>query len=89
MPLFLLRDGSIRRFTVVPEGLQTSIYQDRHGRSVHVVLEARGEKELLAAWEGRRQGAAGAGRRSGIGRGQGRGAEGTEGSSGDPGRLAA
>jgi hypothetical protein len=50
MPLFLLRDGSIRRFKIVPEGLRTSTYRDRDNRTVHVVLDARGERELLAAW---------------------------------------
>ncbi len=55
MPLFLLRDGSVRRFNVVPEGLRLSSYQDRFNRTVHVVLDARGERELLAAWGGARQ----------------------------------
>ena len=45
MPLLMLRDGSIRRFKIVPEGLRTSIYRDRDHRTVHVVLDARGEEE--------------------------------------------
>jgi hypothetical protein len=40
MPLFLLRDGSIRRFSVLPEGVSTCIYRDRFQRKVHAVLEA-------------------------------------------------
>ena len=49
MPLFLLRDGSIRRLSVLPEGVSTCIYRDRFQRKVHAVLEARGEASLLAA----------------------------------------
>jgi hypothetical protein len=49
MPLFLLRDGSIRRLSVLPEGVSTCIYLDRFQRQVHAVLDARGEASLLAA----------------------------------------
>jgi hypothetical protein len=49
MPLFLLRDGSIRRFSVLPEGVNTFLYRDRHQRKVHALLEARQEATLLAA----------------------------------------
>jgi hypothetical protein len=55
MPLFLLRDGSIRRFKAVPEGLNTTSYLDRYNRTVHVVLDARGERALLAASAGGRR----------------------------------
>jgi len=49
MPLFLLRDGSIRRFRVLPEEVSTCIYRDRFQRPVHAVLEARSEAILMAA----------------------------------------
>jgi hypothetical protein len=49
MPLFLLRDGAIRRFSVVPEGLLTSTHRDRHQRRVHVLLDADSERTLLLA----------------------------------------
>ncbi|MCP9834299.1 MULTISPECIES: hypothetical protein [unclassified Cyanobium] len=49
MPLFLLRDGSIRRFSVLPEGVNTFLYRDRHQRKVHALLDARQEATLLAA----------------------------------------
>jgi len=49
MPLFLLRDGSIRRLSVLPEGVSTFLYRDRHQRKVHALLEARQETTLLAA----------------------------------------
>ena len=49
MPLFLLRDGSIRRFSVIPEGVSTFLYRDRFQRKVHALLEAREEASLLAA----------------------------------------
>jgi hypothetical protein len=49
MPLFLMRDGSVRRLSVLPEGVNTWTYRDRFQRKVHAVLEARGEATLLAA----------------------------------------
>jgi hypothetical protein len=49
MPLFLLRDGSYRRFSVVPEGLLTSTHRDRHQRRIHVLLDAESERTLLLA----------------------------------------
>ncbi len=49
MPLFLLRDGAIRRCTVVPDGLAYSTYTDRHQRQIHVVLDAASEQRLLKA----------------------------------------
>ena len=49
MPLFLMRDGSVRRISVLPEGVNTWTYRDRFQRKVHAVLEARGEAILLAA----------------------------------------
>ncbi len=49
MPLFLLRDGAIRRCTVVPDGLACSTYTDRHQRQIHVVLDAASERLLLQA----------------------------------------
>jgi hypothetical protein len=49
MPLFLLRDGSIRRFRVLPEGLSTFQYTDRFQRRVHALLEARQEAVLREA----------------------------------------
>jgi hypothetical protein len=47
MPLFLLRDGSIRRFKTVPEGIDTYGYIDRYQRNVSVLLNAESEKLLL------------------------------------------
>jgi hypothetical protein len=55
MPLFLLRDGSIRRFTVVPDGLSTCSHRDRHGRIIHVLLDAPSEHRLLQAQQRRLQ----------------------------------
>lgn len=49
MPLFLLRDGSVRRCSVVPEGLTTDAHRDRWGRTVQVVLDAASEQRLVAA----------------------------------------
>ena len=49
MPLFLLRDGAIRRCAVVPEGLTFTTYTDRHQRLIHVVLDATSERVLLQA----------------------------------------
>jgi len=49
MPLFLLRDGAIRRFSLVPEGLVTSTHRDRHQRLVHVLLDSGSERTLLLA----------------------------------------
>ncbi|MFM7236688.1 MAG: hypothetical protein ACKOYK_07950 [Cyanobium sp.] len=49
MPLFLLRDGAIRRCSVVPEGLALASYTDRHQRRIHVVLDADSERSLLQA----------------------------------------
>ena len=49
MPLFLLRDGAIRRCAVVPDGLTFSTYTDRHQRTIHVVLDAASERRLLRA----------------------------------------
>ncbi len=49
MPLFLLRDGAIRRFRVVPEGLELAPYQDALQRRVHVVLDSSSERRLLEA----------------------------------------
>lgn len=49
MPLYLLRDGSIRHFDVVPEGLTCPLYTDRHQRQIHVVLDAASERLLLRA----------------------------------------
>lgn len=63
MPLFLLRDGSIRRFPAIPEGLKITTDGDRCNRKLHVVLDVRGEQELLAAWAGGRHSMAGTGRR--------------------------
>lgn len=49
MPLFLLRDGAIRRCAVVPDGLAITTYTDRHQRLIHVVLDAESERLLLRA----------------------------------------
>lgn len=49
MPLFLLRDGAIRRCAVVPDGLAFTTYTDRHQRVIHVVLDAESERLLLRA----------------------------------------
>lgn len=49
MPLFLLRDGAIRRCAVVPDGLALTTYTDRHQRQIHVVLDAESERLLLRA----------------------------------------
>lgn len=49
MPLFLLRDGAIRRMAVLPEGLAFTTYTDRHQRLIHVVLDAESERLLLKA----------------------------------------
>jgi len=49
MPLFLLRDGSIRRCAEVPDGLAVTTYIDRHHRQIHVVLDAESERLLLKA----------------------------------------
>lgn len=86
MPLFLLRNGSIRRFKAIPEGLNTSSYKDRYNRIVHVVLDARGEKELLAAWTGGRSSSKSRGRRDRV---TGRSPRGSAPSPAGPDRLAA
>lgn len=49
MPLFLLRDGAIRRCAVVPDGLAFTTYTDRHQRLIHVMLDAESERLLLQA----------------------------------------
>ncbi len=49
MPLFLLRDGAIRRCDVVPDDLTFTTYTDRHQRTIHVVLDAASERLLLRA----------------------------------------
>ena len=49
MPLFLLRDGAIRRCAEVPDGLAITTYTDRHQRLIHVVLDAESERLLLQA----------------------------------------
>ena len=49
MPLFLLRDGAIRRCAVVPDGLALTTYTDRHKRPIHVVLDPESERLLLRA----------------------------------------
>ncbi|MFM7641751.1 MAG: hypothetical protein ACKO45_09400 [Cyanobium sp.] len=49
MPLFLLRDGAIRRCASVPDGLAFTTYNDRHQRLIHVVLDAESERLLLRA----------------------------------------
>jgi hypothetical protein len=49
MPLFLLRDGAIRRCSEVPDGLAITTYTDRHQRLIHVVLDAASERLLLQA----------------------------------------
>ncbi|MGA1304254.1 MAG: hypothetical protein ACO3ZD_09455 [Cyanobium sp.] len=49
MPLFLLRNGSIRRCAQVPDGLAITTYTDRHQRQIHVVLDAESERLLLQA----------------------------------------
>ena len=49
MPLFLLRDGAIRRCAVVPDGLAFTTYTDRHQRQIHVVLDVASERLLLCA----------------------------------------
>jgi hypothetical protein len=49
MPLFLLRDGAIRRCAVVPDGIAITTYTDRHQRQIHVVLDAHSERLLLQA----------------------------------------
>lgn len=49
MPLFLLRDGAIRRCAVMPEGLAITTFIDRHQRQIHVVLAAESERLLLRA----------------------------------------
>lgn len=54
MPLFLLRDGAIRRCAVVPDGLAFTTYTDRHQRLIHVVLDAESERLLLRAQPPRR-----------------------------------
>jgi hypothetical protein len=66
MPLFLLRDGAIRRCAEVPDGLAITTYTDRHQRRIHVVLDAESERLLvqaqppraLKAARGRRRGTA-------------------------------
>lgn len=54
MPLFLLRDGAIRRCDAVPDGLAIATYNDRHQRLIHVVLDAESERLLLRAQPPRR-----------------------------------
>ncbi len=49
MPLFLLRGGTIRRCSVVPEGIATRTYHDRRGRPVLALLDVASERCLLAA----------------------------------------
>lgn len=49
MPLFLLRDGSIRRLPTVPAGVATHAYVDRYDRRVHILLDARSERLLLSS----------------------------------------
>lgn len=49
MPLVLLRDGTIRRCAVLPDGLTCPTYTDRHQRQIHVVLDAASERLLLRA----------------------------------------
>ncbi|MFY8149423.1 MAG: hypothetical protein ACOVNL_09425 [Prochlorococcaceae cyanobacterium] len=49
MPLFLLRDGSIQRCSVVPEDLTTVPYTDRNGHEILILLDARSERRLLEA----------------------------------------
>ncbi|MEB3335775.1 MAG: hypothetical protein VKP70_12430 [Cyanobacteriota bacterium] len=49
MPLFLLRDGAIRRYAVAPDGMAITTYTDRHRRQIHVVLDAHSERLLLRA----------------------------------------
>ncbi|MFN9661571.1 MAG: hypothetical protein ACK6BC_14605 [Cyanobacteriota bacterium] len=49
MPLFLLRDGAIRCYAVVPDGLALTTYTDRHQRQIHVLLDANSERLLLRA----------------------------------------
>lgn len=49
MPLFLMRDGSIRRCTVVPGNLRTTSHLDPYGRRIQVILDAESERELLRA----------------------------------------
>ncbi|MFN9624316.1 MAG: hypothetical protein ACK587_16015 [Cyanobacteriota bacterium] len=64
MPLFLLRDGSIRRCAVLPDGLTCPTYTDRHQRQIHVVLDAASERLLLRAQPRQPRGRRGASRRS-------------------------
>lgn len=54
MPLFLLRDGAIRRCAVVPDGVAFTTYTDRHQRTIHVVLDADSERLLIQAQPPRR-----------------------------------
>ena len=47
-PLFVLRDGRKREFAVMPEAIDCVTYTDRRQRPVHVLLDARSERRLLA-----------------------------------------
>jgi hypothetical protein len=48
-PLFLLRDGSKRRFAVVPDTLDVLPYPDRQQQQVLALLDPVSEKRLLQA----------------------------------------
>lgn len=54
MPLFLLRDGSIRRCSVVPYDLVLITYHDRHRRRIHALGDANSERLLLESQPPRR-----------------------------------
>jgi len=64
MPLFLLRDGSIRRCSVVPDDLVLIAYLDRHRRRVHALGDANSERLLLESQPPRRSSRPGRARRT-------------------------
>lgn len=63
MPLFLLRDGSIRRCSVVPDNLVLIPYHDRYHRRIHAVGDANSERLLLESQPPRRSSRPGRARR--------------------------
>jgi hypothetical protein len=51
MPLFLLRNGSFRRFKSAPSDLEAYTYMDRYQRRVRVLLDSNSERILLQSQE--------------------------------------
>ena len=49
MPKFMLRDGSIREFSVHPDGLELCVYTDLRQRTIHVILSPASQVKLLRA----------------------------------------